>query len=245
MRRLILVTLILGVVLPNVVRAQVVTETPAGPLIATGDQAKPPAPPPAPAAQPAAAPTVEVPHSLFDQTWHQFQFGARLSNIDGDEARFQRYQDMRNGVLFTDARYASEAPQGDWSYKVGADNVGWRDQRFFGNYERTGRFTVSGLWNQIPQFYSVDTATPYRHINDNLELDDATQRAVQNGAFNPPLSAWLPIATQFDLREKRDVGNVSFTATPTPQLDVKASYTTNRHSGELPWGASFGFSNDV
>jgi len=246
MRRLILVTLILGVVLPNVVRAQVVTETPAGPLIATGDQAKPPAPPPAPAAQPAAAPTVEVPHSLFDQTWHQFQFGARLSNIDGDEARFQRYQDMRNGVLFTDARYASEAPQGDWSYKVGADNVGWRDQRFFGNYERTGRFTVSGLWNQIPQFYSVDTKTPYVHTGDNLELDDNTQRAVQNGAFNPtPLNAWLPIASQFELRERRDIGSVNFVATPTPQLDVKASYTMNRHVGELPWGASFGFGNDV
>ena len=26
---------------------------------------------------------------------------------------------------------------------------------------------------------------------------------------------------------------------------MKASFTTNRHEGELPWGASFGFSNDV
>ncbi len=34
-------------------------------------------------------------------------------------------------------------------------------------------------------------------------------------------------------------------ATPKPNLDVKASFTTQKHSGELPWGASFGFSNDV
>ncbi len=34
-------------------------------------------------------------------------------------------------------------------------------------------------------------------------------------------------------------------ATPKPNLDVTASFTTQKHSGELPWGASFGFSNDV
>ena len=32
---------------------------------------------------------------------------------------------------------------------------------------------------------------------------------------------------------------------PTPKLDVTASFTTQKHGGELPWGASFGFSNDV
>ena len=29
------------------------------------------------------------------------------------------------------------------------------------------------------------------------------------------------------------------------QIDVKAAFTTTKHTGELPWGASFGFSNDV
>ncbi|HEY7055427.1 MAG TPA: MtrB/PioB family outer membrane beta-barrel protein, partial [Vicinamibacterales bacterium] len=29
------------------------------------------------------------------------------------------------------------------------------------------------------------------------------------------------------------------------KLDVTASFTTQKHGGELPWGASFGFSNDV
>ena len=38
---------------------------------------------------------------------------------------------------------------------------------------------------------------------------------------------------------------MNFVATPTPQLDLKASFTTQRHVGALPWGASFGFGNDV
>src|SRR4029079_8408607 len=139
-------------------------------------------------------------------------------------------------------RYASEAPEGDWAFRAAADNVGYRDQRYFADYERTGRFRVTGRWDEIPQFYSVDTATPYTHTGDNLVLDDATQQAAQSaGTLNP----WLAKAPQFDLRERRDIGTVSFLATPNPNLDVKATYTMNRHVGELPWGASFGFSNDV
>ena len=244
--------LFVGLVFHAAVEAQAPADTPASTASSSDGQAKPPATPapnppatpPASASQaPAAAPTVETPHSLFDETWHQFQFGGRVSSIDGDPARFQRYQDMRDGVLFTDAKYAKEAPGGDWRFRTAADNVGYRDQRYFADYERTGRFKVSGLWNEIPQFYSVDTKTPYTHTNDNLVLDDATQKLIQNGQGN--LSSWIPLAPQFELHERRDVGNVSFVATPKPQLDIKATYTMNRHVGELPWGASFGFGNDV
>ena len=107
MRRLILITLALslGVAIPTLASAQVVSDTPAA-ITTTGDQAKPasdqakPTPTAKPTApQAPAAPTVEVPHSLFDQTWHQFQFGGRLTHIDGDPARFQRYQDVRDGVV--------------------------------------------------------------------------------------------------------------------------------------------------
>jgi MtrB/PioB family decaheme-associated outer membrane protein len=253
MRRLMLIsfTLSAALVFPALARGQSLSATasaaaPAGdqttPTKPATGQEKPVTAPPSATPQTPATPTVEAPHSLFDQTWRQFQFGARLTSIDGDPARFQRYQDVRDGVLFTDARYANEAPSGDWQFRAAADNVGYRDQRYFADYERTGRFRVVGHWDEIPQFYSVDTATPYTHTGDNLVLDDATQQAAQSaGNLNP----WLSKAPQFDLRERRDIGTVSFLATPNPQLDVKATYTMNRHVGELPWGASFGFSNDV
>ena len=116
---------------------------------------------------------------LFTPTWRQAQISGRWSSIAGDQARFQRYEDLRDGLLFTDARYARERP--NWLYRVGADNVGWRDQRLFGTYERTGRFVISGLWDQIPQFYSVDTRTPYTPAPgvSPLALDDTVQLAIQ------------------------------------------------------------------
>src|SRR5437763_8757453 len=128
MRRLLVTwTLALGVVIPAAASAQSVSAPADAAVAPAGDQAKPasdqakpasdpvapgqekPAPAsPAAAPEASAAPTVETPHSLFDQTWHQFQFGGRATSIDGDPARFQRYQDVRDGVMFTDARYAAE-----------------------------------------------------------------------------------------------------------------------------------------
>jgi MtrB/PioB family decaheme-associated outer membrane protein len=197
----------------------------------------------APSAVLGQAPTEAEGRSLFDPTWRQFQISGRAASVDGDPARWQRYQDLRDGLLFTDARYERTDPNGAWLFHGGADNVGWRDQRYFADYERVGRFVISGLWDEIPQFYSVDTQTPYTTSDSPLLLDDATQRRIQNGQAN--LSAYIPIATQFDLQERRDIGRVNFAATPTPNVDVKASFTTQRHVGELPWGASFGFGNDV
>jgi MtrB/PioB family decaheme-associated outer membrane protein len=231
----------LVVAAPAAAYAQATTQPPAKPPVA----APPVTAPAAPAAPPAPEAEAEALPSLFDQTWRQVEFGGRLSSVSGDPARWQRYQDLRDGVLFTNARFAREGPEGAWLFQAGADNVGWRDQRFFADYERTGKFVVSGLWDQIPQFYSVDTRTPYVPApgDSPLLLDDATQRSIENKQAT--LSAWIPIATQFDLRERRDIGSVNLVATPTPQVDVKASFTTQRHVGELPWGASFGFGNDV
>jgi MtrB/PioB family decaheme-associated outer membrane protein len=247
MRQLVYLLCCLGLGMPAAAHAQVLTQAPAS--SPSGSDTSNLQTPPEPAQQPAATAPAEgepeVLPSLFEPTWNQFMFGGRWSSVSGDPARWQRYQDLRDGVLFRDARFAREDPDGNWLFRATADNVGYRDQQFSANYERTGRFVISGLWNEIPQFYSVDTKTPYTRSDSPLLLDDATQRAVQNGQATPPLSAYLPIASQFDLRERRDIGNVSLVATPTQQLDLTATFTTQRHVGELPWGASFGFSNDV
>jgi hypothetical protein len=142
-------------------------------------------------------------------------------------ARWQRYEDLRDGLPFTDARFsAPDRP----SLSATADNVGYRDQRYSGTYERIGRFFVSGLWDEIPQFYSHDTRTQFVSAGEGvLVLDDNAQRAAN-------INVYGGISPQFDLRERRDIGTFSFGATPEPNVDVTAHYTTTRHSGELPWG---------
>jgi MtrB/PioB family decaheme-associated outer membrane protein len=197
---------------------------------------------PATAAAQDAAAAEDGSGSLFAPGWNEVEFGGRWTSTSGDAARFQRYQDLRSGVLVDGMRVSRETDV--WSLQFGADNIGYRDQRYAVAYERTGLFSVTGLWDQIPQFYSIDTRTPYSPIGGTpMGLDDATQRAIQLGQTNS--RAYIPQAQAFDMRERRDNGVIGIHATPTTALDIKGSFSTSRHSGELPWGASFGFSNDV
>jgi MtrB/PioB family decaheme-associated outer membrane protein len=229
MRRFAITTIaLLGLAAPRVARAQGTT------------------PPGQPAETPPAATAAaeDDTRSLFDAADRQLFIGGRFTSIDGDPARFQRYQDQGSGLLFSGFRYSLAKPDGAYAFHARADNVGWRDQEFLASYERTGMLTLTGSWQQIPQFYSVDTMTPYSGAGGTLVLDDATQQRIQNG--DPAkLNLYVPLAPQFDLRERRDVGRVDMVATPKTNLDVTASFTTQTHSGELPYGASFGFSNDV
>ena len=163
--------------------------------------------------------------------------------MSGDPARWQRYEDLGSGLLFTNARYQHEWEQSGQLFQATADNVGWRDQRFTGLLERPGRFRIAGSWDQIPQFYSVDTSTPFTGDATVLELDDATQRAIQNVQANT--TAYIPQAVRFDMRERRDTGIVTAKITPTSNIDLSTTFRTQNHDGELPWGASFGFCNDV
>ncbi len=208
-----------------------------------------PTPPQTPATPPAQTPATtpadagsEDTGSLFAPRWNEVTFGGRWTSVSGDEARFNRYQDHRSGLVVDGLRFQRETDA--WSLQFGADNVGYRDQRYAGAYERTGLLRITGLWDQVPQFYSTDTKTAYTPIDSSpMGLDDATQLAIQQGQTNT--RAYIPQAVQFDLRERRDIGNLAARVTPTRAIDFTSSFTTTRHSGELPWGASFGFSNDV
>src|SRR5262245_39973791 len=95
------------------------------PQVLASAQTPAPAPAPAQTPAPADAAAADTSRSLFAPTRRQFQLGGRFTNVDGDEARFQRYQDVRDGVLFTDAKYAYDAPNGAWLFRGTADNLGW------------------------------------------------------------------------------------------------------------------------
>jgi MtrB/PioB family decaheme-associated outer membrane protein len=229
---------LLGLASPAAAVAQEVVQPPAQPPAQPAPQ--PPTPQPS---APAAAGASDTTRSLFEPTPREFLLGSRLTSVDGDPARFQRYQDQRDGLLLSNFRYSFAKPDGTWDVHARAENIGYRDQEYIGSFNRIGSLSLTGSWQQIPQFYSVDTMTPYTSNSGRLTLDDGTQRAIQDGQAT--LTAYVPLSPAFELHERRDTGRVDMTATPTPNVDVTANFTTQKHSGELPWGASFGFSNDV
>ena len=181
--------------------------------------------------------------SLFEPTWQQFEVGGRFSSVSGDPARWQRYEDLGSGLLFTNARYQHEWEQSGQLFQATADNVGWRDQRFTGLLERPGRFRIAGSWDQIP---SSTASTRRRPSPARAPSSSWTTRPSARSRTARP--------TRRRTCRKRCVSTcasgvtpASSTAkiTPTPNIDLSTTFRTQNHDGELPWGASFGFSNDV
>jgi MtrB/PioB family decaheme-associated outer membrane protein len=184
----------------------------------------------APASDAEAAPTNEI------------SVGARATNVDGDAARLQHYRDLRNGPTADLLKYNKSTDH--WRVDLQSDHAGYRDQRYTGSLNVYGKLKVAGEWDQVPLFFSEDTATPYVQTSPGvLRLDDALQSGVQSGGLT--LADVAAQARPFDLRFRRDTGSVKLTYEATRDLDLNFSFKNTHKNGEQPWGATFGFSNDV
>ena len=82
-----------------------------------------------------------------------------LYGSDSDEARYQRYRDLRNGPFLDAFRWARDSDR--VSFDVRAEHVGYRDQRYAANVNDYGKVKMSFEYTQIPLFFSQDTRTPF------------------------------------------------------------------------------------
>ena len=101
--------------------------------------------------------------------------GVRFGDVDGDEARFERYRDLRPGAA-TLLDWTKRTDQ--FRFNFGASNIGYRDQRYAADYD-TGTLQVSGVYDSIPLNYLYDA--PYWFTGDgngNLVAFDASKGAI-------------------------------------------------------------------
>ncbi len=169
-------------------------------------------------------------------TTNRVDIGGRVSNIDGDEARYQHFRDLRDGGTLDRLRFSKRTDT--WQADIKADHVGYRDQRYEGSLNAYGKVKVKFEWDQIPLFFSTDTATPYTQASPGvLQISDA----VQGGT----LATVVGVATPFDLQLRRDIANFALTYEATKSLDLNVTFKNTNKSGQQPWGATFGFSNAV
>jgi MtrB/PioB family decaheme-associated outer membrane protein len=205
----------------------------------TGDQTQPPVTPPtAPSQQ-----TIPALGSL--------DFGARANDASGDEARLERYRDLRDGAysLFTLGKKTPE-----YLVDARAYNIGYRDQRYVVDYNG-GRSRVLFNWLSIPINYGYNTETPWIQSQPGvLTLSDATRLAIQSkipGVVGVPQnpaqlqkgSIYSILAQPYDIQAKRDGGNIALAYDSAHDLTFTASFSTQRKSGYQPLGASFSFNN--
>lgn len=169
----------------------------------------------------------------------EIDFGVRVTGEQGEVGRFQTFRDPTTGPTLNRLRYTRDRET--WAFNAAVDNVAYRDQRYMATFDRFGRVKASFEWNQIPTWYSGVSASPFREETKGVfRLDDTIRLAVQNGAT---IAAFAPTLREFDTRARRDIADARLVYSLTPNLDLRAAYTTQSRHGEQPWSAAFGFSN--
>ena len=186
---------------------------------------------------------VEIGRSQTTGKWYgSVDFGARATTVDGDEARFQRFRDLRPGVYGTNLVTGRRTQ--DWTLEAQAWNLGYRDQRFLVDLQRVGRLTASFMWDQIPLFISRDTRTLYTQTAPGVfRIEDLIQQDIQGGGKT--LRNFEDQATRFDLRTLRRIGEAAVVFNANRETDVSVHIRNTTREGSIPFGGTFGFSNAV
>lgn len=192
---------------------------------------------------PALTDPVEIARSeMSGKIYGSLDFGGRITQVDGDEARFQRYRDLRGGVYANNMLIGRRTE--DWNFEAQAWNAGYRDQRYEVNLQRAGRLSATFLWDQIPMFISRDTRTLYTQTAPGVfRIEDAIQQGIQGGTRT--LRNFEDQAIRFDMRTNRKIGqaDVKFAFDRSTDISLRVRNTTRE--GAIPFGGTFGFSNAV
>ncbi len=195
--------------------------------------------PPAPAKPATRAADVPV---AATPTLGTVDFGFRGTSVDGDAARYYRFKDWREGGFVE--RFRFEKVTDDSLWHAEANNVGYRDQRYFAEYQSIGKIKADGEWNEIPLYISRDTNTLYTVSKNGLfTIDDNIQKGIESGATT--LANVINQVVPFEARTQRNTGLVNLTYTATRDVDVKFRVKSSHREGYNLQSLNFGFSNTI
>jgi hypothetical protein len=197
----------------------------------------------------------------------EITIGGRFTSASGDEARYERYQDLRNGAPVS-VLYNRETD--NWAFNLKASNIGYRDQNYQANFT-SRRVRVSMLFDSTPLNYMYGARTPYTCNDGKCTLDDNQQQLIaaargpnttpinvptvgginvigvpQNLAqLTPGGTSWNAFATPFDMQSRRDTFGINAAISATDHVNVLLGVNGFSRSGQMPWGAAFAFPNAV
>jgi hypothetical protein len=120
----------------------------------------------------------------------QIDIGGRFTSTTGDEARYERYRDLRDGV---NANFLYGKETKDWAVDFLAKNIGYRDGRYVLGFSNS-RIKLNAYFDQIPLNYAYYARTPYSCTAGSCTLNADLRTQVQNGQASPRPSASWPRA---------------------------------------------------
>ncbi len=107
-------------------------------------------------AGPAAAETKLGPVTLSGEA----ELGGRVVWDSGDEAKFEEYRDLRDGVIGNFDLLVENEAITHWLRGRG-ENVGYDDQRYWLEGGRYGLYQIEAFYGELPHIFSNSARTPY------------------------------------------------------------------------------------
>src|SRR5262245_484501 len=174
--------------------------------------------------------------STFTPRLGTIDFGYRGTSFTGDEARYNRYRDLRDGPLVDKFRFSKENET--TVFRAEANNVGYYDQRYFADLQSLGKVRATFEFNSNP-LYQVQARGYFNGAGTStLTINDAAQTAIQTNAANAE-SALAAYGNDYNIKGRRDIANVNLIYTAARDVDVKVQVrNTNRTGTNLQ---DFGF----
>jgi len=177
--------------------------------------------------------------STFTPKLGTIDFGYRGTSFTGDEARYNRYRDLRDGGYVDRFRFVRETES--TAFRAEANNVGYRDQRYFADLQSIGKFKASFEFNSNPLYQAQARGYFKGAGSGTLTIDDAAQSAIQTSAQNAE-SALTAYGQNYDIAGRRDLANVNMTYTASRDLDLKVQVRNTSRTGSNLQDFGFGSS---
>ena len=195
--------------------------------------------------------------------------GYRGGSVSGDEARFERYRDLRPGVT---TWFEIEKRAQAYRFKANAFNVGYRDQSYNG-YFTNGKLSVNGLFDSVPLNYLYDAPLIWTGNGQGrftlpvalrAAVEGPTNAAADGNAVGVPCapgsgptacnvttaaqaianrSIYNTIIQSDDIQVKREIFDVKIGYIATPAFGFNVDYQSTGRTGSMPWNASYAFNN--
>ena len=191
--------------------------------------------------------------SAIEGATGSMDFGGRFTSVTGDEARYERYRDLRDGA-------ATDIDLGKDTSKY-LFNLECKQHRLSGSALpsrlRREREAEARVWLglhpaelQLHQHNALGGTVAWSVERSSLAARQAVQDKVPGVVGVPSTPAQLSqpsiyrgLATPFDLQYRRDnaTANAKYAFTKDTTFDL--AFKSSRRNGFRPWAASFAFNN--
>ena len=122
--------------------------------------------------------------------------GFRGSSVTGDEARWERYRDLRDGLT---SKVDLGKETDTFGLRLQAKNIGYKDQQYIVDMNQYGKFKFTAMWNQTPLNNAYNTMTPWMWLGITTNASNSVCRAwcgisCHNTSASTPMcdNCWMP-----------------------------------------------------